>query len=160
VTVYAFEPFSSNFAWLRKNIEGSGLANVRIFQQAVAGSPGQQPLFIDPVNCMFHSLVRDYSKDGSKRPCETVECTTLDEIFAVHGIASCHLLKLDCEGAEVVILENTSPESLNKVRKVVGEYHGDETAAALGRLLEARGFHVEYSHAGIFRARNTVPLAA
>jgi FkbM family methyltransferase len=158
VKVYSFEPFASNFAWLRKNVEDSGLTNVRVFQQAVAGSPGQKPFFIDPENCMFHSLVCDQSFDGQKRTHEMVTCTTLDEIFKENRIKCCHLLKLDCEGAEFEILASSSPESLNRVRKVVGECHANYTAESLCRLLESHAFRVDYCQSSIFRATNTAPL--
>src|SRR5262249_1879335 len=125
VKVYSFEPFASNAAWLRKNVEDSGLSNVQVFQQAVAGSSGPRPFFIEPGNCMFHSLLCDLAIDGSKRRHEMVECTTLDEIFTTHRIECCQVLKLDCEGAELEILENSSPGTLKRVRKVVGEYHAD-----------------------------------
>jgi FkbM family methyltransferase len=158
VKVYSFEPVASNVAWLRKNVEDSGLSNVQVFQQAVAGSSGQRPLFIEPGNCMFHSLFCNQAIDGGKRGQEMVECTTLDEIFTAHRIKCCQVLKLDCEGAELEILESTSPETLKQVRKVVGEYHGSYKLDALRQFLESHSFHIDYCQSGIFRARNTSSL--
>lgn len=159
VKVYAFEPFASNVAWFRKNVEDSGLSNVQIFQQAVAGSSGPRPFFIEPENCMFHSLYCDRAVDGSVRRHEMIECTTLDEIFAAHRVECCQVLKLDCEGAELEILENSSPETLKRVGKIVGEYHGSYSRDALRQFLESHSFRVDFDRKYI-RARNTSSLAS
>jgi FkbM family methyltransferase len=160
VKVYSFEPFPSNVAQLRKNVEDSGLSNVQVFQQAVAGASGQRPLFVEPGNCMFHSLFCDSAMDGSKRRPEMVECTTLDEIFTAHRIECCQMLKLDCEGAELEILENCSPETLKRVRKIVGECHRNYKLDALRRFLESHSFHFDYRQPGIFRARSISSLTS
>jgi FkbM family methyltransferase len=159
VRVYSFEPVASNFAWLRKNVEESGLKNVQIFQQAVAGSAGQKPLFIEPTSGMFHSLFNDVAIDKSKRHPEMVECTTLDDIFKLHQIERCDLLKLDCEGAEYEILTNSSPETLNRVRKIAGEWHeGHYPVEALRQVLESGSFQIDNWRGSMFHARNTADL--
>ena len=109
---------------------------------------------------MFHSLISDRSKDGSKRLFEMVECNTLDEIFNANQIECCQLLKLDCEGAELEILENSSPETLKRVRKIVGEYHGSYKLDDLRQFLESHSFHIDYCQSHIFRARNTSSLGS
>lgn len=160
VKVFSFEPFASNVAWFRKNVEDSGLSNVKIFQEAVGGSSGQRPFFIEPGNCMFHSLVSDHSNDGSNRSFEMVKCITLDEIFKANQIECCQLLKLDCEGAELEILENSSPDTLKRVRKIVGEYHSSYKLDTLREFLESHSFHIDYCQSQIFRARNTSFVAS
>lgn len=54
-----------------------------------------------------------------RRPITTV---TLEEIIADYGIDRIDILKLDCEGSEFSILENTT--SLSRIEMIVGEYHG------------------------------------
>jgi FkbM family methyltransferase len=160
VKVYSFEPFASNVAWLRKNVEDSGLRNIEVFQQAVGGLSGQRPFFIEPGNDMFHSLHSDYALDGGKRQSEMIECTTLDEIFATNRIECCQLLKLDCEGTELEILANSSPETLKRVMKIVGEYHSHYTVDELRHVLESNSFHVDYCQSGLFRARKASSVAS
>ena len=46
---------------------------------------------------------------------------TLEDIMKSLGVDHIDLLKLDCEGSEFSILENTP--SLDKIRFIVGEYH-------------------------------------
>ena len=41
---------------------------------------------------------------------ETVQCVGLDDVFADNAIASCDLLKLDCEGAELEMRKSYVPK--------------------------------------------------
>jgi FkbM family methyltransferase len=144
VAVYAYEPFPENIAWLKKNVEESGLSNVHIFQQAVAGSPGTRFLQSDPEDWIMHSLGEEKNKgdDGLE-----VDCTTLDEIMSRERIKRCDLLKLDCEGSEYEILWNCAPDTLRRVRRIVAEFHEGEGRASTGRelrsFLERRSFRVD-----------------
>lgn len=55
------------------------------------------------------------------RPLATV---TLEALMSEHGLEQIDVLKLDCEGSEFSILENTT--SLERIGAIVGEYHGRE----------------------------------
>ena len=55
------------------------------------------------------------------RPLATV---TLETLMEQHGLSWIDVLKLDCEGSEFSILENTA--SLDRIGAIVGEYHGRE----------------------------------
>lgn len=52
---------------------------------------------------------------------ETVECVTLDDVFAAHGIKRCSWLKLDCESAEWSIAAKTGV--LARVDRISLELH-------------------------------------
>lgn len=49
---------------------------------------------------------------------------TLEQIIQQHGLDRIDVLKLDCEGSEFSILENST--SLDRVQRIIGEYHGQE----------------------------------
>jgi FkbM family methyltransferase len=51
-----------------------------------------------------------------------IKTLTLEQILNDYGIDRIDILKLDCEGSEFSILENTT--SLARVEMIVGEYHG------------------------------------
>ncbi|NQV24727.1 MAG: FkbM family methyltransferase [Rhodopirellula sp.] len=55
------------------------------------------------------------------RPIRTL---TLEDIMSEHGLDRIDVLKLDCEGSEFSILEQTP--SLDRIGIVIGEYHGRE----------------------------------
>jgi FkbM family methyltransferase len=49
---------------------------------------------------------------------------TLEDIVSRYGLQRIDILKLDCEGSEFSILQNTT--SLDRIGLIVGEYHGRE----------------------------------
>jgi FkbM family methyltransferase len=162
VTVYSYEPFPGNIEWLRRNIEQSGLSNVRVIEQAVAAESCQRTLHVNPDSWIVHSLVRE---EGSAAQDISVNCVSLDQVFENNRIESCDLLKLDCEGSEYEILMGCRPETLRRIKRVVGEYHEGShiggTGQELRRFLEANAFRIDHFgpldvDSGIFYATNTV----
>ncbi|MEP9349368.1 FkbM family methyltransferase [Xanthobacter sp. KR7-225] len=141
--VIAFEPDPVNFAVLARNAEGVPARAITPVERAIAGSAG---------TLVFHrgdaegvstsgSLVRS---TGEKI---TVEAVTLEEAFAAQGIATCDLMKMDCEGAEFDILYGASDAVLARIRQMVVEIHdqgrGTRTRAAVIAHLAAKGFQVK-----------------
>jgi hypothetical protein len=61
----------------------------------------------------------EYWLDGRALP-----TITLERLMAEHDLPRIDVLKLDCEGSEFSILENTT--SLDRIGAIVGEYHGRE----------------------------------
>lgn len=56
------------------------------------------------------------------------------------------LLKIDCEGAELDVLESLSPQQVDSLRRAALEYHdvdGDRRSDSTRRFLHDRGFEVE-----------------
>jgi FkbM family methyltransferase len=144
VRVYAYEPFPGNIEWLQRNMKESGLTNVNIRAQAMAGAQGERILHVHPEGWIFHSLVRE--GDGGEGQDISVKCLTLDEALDAEGIAHCDLLKLDCEGSEYEILQGCSPAALQRVRRIVGEYHDRGTLGtgeSLCRFLESHSFRID-----------------
>lgn len=164
VRVFAYEPFPGNAEWLRRNVAESGLANVTVRQQAVAGGRGARVLHVFPESWIVHSLVLEDERATEE---VTVDCVTLDDVLEENGIGLCDLLKLDCEGSEYEILQGCSPQALARVRRIVGEYHNGEygTGEGLRRFLESRSFRVDRlepldAGCGVICAANTAPGSA
>jgi FkbM family methyltransferase len=140
--VVAFEPDPVNFAALARNAAEAG-GSITAVETAIAGQAG---------TLVFHrgdatgvstsgSLVRS---TGEKI---TVTAVTLEEAFAAQGIATCDLMKMDCEGAEFDILYGASDALLARIRQMVVEIHdqgkGNRTRAAVIAHLMAKGFQVK-----------------
>lgn len=146
--VIAVEPEPGNFAALRANL--GDLANVELDRCAVADAPGELTLYRDAAGTQGgrFTLYRDLDP-GFLTDAVTVPVTTLDALFARHGVERCDLLKLDAEGAEYDVLHGASPESLARIRAIAGEYHDvrpDDPRTridAFRAFLEAEGFRVE-----------------
>lgn len=141
VKVFSYEPFAESVAWLQKNLAASGIRNVTVCPQAIAGEPGQRTLDVSSESWMSHSL----SRAGGKGL--TVECISLEGAFAANGLTHCDTLKLDCEGSEYEILESCSADFLASIKRIVGEYHVGPghrgSGESLRAVLEDRGFRVD-----------------
>lgn len=106
--VYAFEPIPENLATLRHNVVLNGLSNVTIVEQALSSSTGTAEMFVSPWSA-FHSLnVEGASKQANHGPEAgqiEVQTVTLDEFVEREGVRAPDLLKIDVEGAELIVLE-------------------------------------------------------
>lgn len=156
VLVYAYEPSPIVFDYLRRNVEASRLTGITLVQAAVAGVSGPR-LFVEGGNKMVGHL-GDQSSQG-----QLVTCQTLEDVFKTNDLTRCDLLKIDCEGAEYEIFETVRPETLVRVKRIVGEYHTTDTGniERLTGILEDRSWRIDQVNragpfTGTFCATNTV----
>ena len=134
LTVCAFEPNPRTFAFLQRNVRAAGLANIELAAIAI-GLRAQYEL-----------------RDLAAGPLTTLSGTSgaggvavpgarLDDAIAGGPIG---LLKIDCEGLELEVLQS-STGVMPTVERVVVEYHRHLLADADRRVaafLAARGFAV------------------
>jgi hypothetical protein len=78
-----------------------------------------------------HPLLRFERKKAAGNP--SVDAVTIADLVAAHSKLSAPdvILKMDIEGSEWDVLDNSSSESLSKLSQIICEFHG------LGRLYEA-----------------------
>ena len=158
--VLAFEPFPESFQLLRENLDLNQIDNVEIFSQAVSsqegtlqfGSPSSDPLSMQTAHGLLapagHAL--------------QVPAVSLASIINGPAGGRIDLLKLDCEGAEYDILLNSTPAVLEKIDRIVMEYHNGLTPFShddLVKHLTENGYQVEWwknfahDHIGYLRAQ-------
>ena len=118
--ILCFEPFPANFDALEETISLNGLDNVQAVREAVSGEPGTLDLYVHPTNIGGHSLYPHTAAEARERKVR-VECTTLADVLKRHDIPVCHLLKLDCEGAEHDILMALDLALAERIRSIVFE---------------------------------------
>jgi FkbM family methyltransferase len=120
-SVYAFEPIPENLVTLRHNIALNRLTNVVVVEQALSSSTGTAEMFVSPWSA-FHSLdVAGASKRENHGPDGgqvTVETVTLDEFVQRDGVSAPDLVKLDVEGAELLVVEGMR-ETLRTVQPLL-----------------------------------------
>ena len=129
--VYALEPSSSNFSFLVSNTSQS--KNVTPLNLACSGFDGRASLDIskDPVS--FSLLT-----NGISHQQEQVDVVRLETFFERYGIERCDYLKLDCEGCEFEIILNSDASLLNRISRIVMEYHDHLSAGFSHRDLVQR----------------------
>lgn len=142
VPIYSFEPHAGNYELLKKNLKYNRVKNVHTKNLAVSDQIGEIDLFISQED-LNHSTVRAIEPTDDV---QKVQSITLEKIMSRHDFKQVDLLKIDCEGAEFSIIENSTQEVFDKISNIFLEYHdwvpnGDHKR--LKRFLEAKGYKVE-----------------
>ena len=141
--VLAIEPHPDNAEVLRRNLRANGAAHALVAQCAVADAPGVLPLFLGRAGTT-HQLF-PLGKDTAAGDSIDVRVATLPQLLAEHGLARVDFLKLDCEGAEGLILPGLPEALIGSIRAIALEFHDDVSPLAhdaLEKLLAERGFKV------------------
>lgn len=119
--VYAFEPIPQNLATLRHNVALNGMENVTVVEQALSSATGTAEMFVSPWSA-FHSLnVEGATKQDNHGPRAgeiTVQTVTLDEFVQGEGVRPPDLVKIDVEGAELIVVEGMR-ETLRSVKPLL-----------------------------------------
>lgn len=68
------------------------------------------------------------NEDTSKSRVRAVPTISLPDLFAKYNIDRCHILKIDCEGAEWQCFKNVADDVLDRIEYIIGEIHPDTTA--------------------------------
>ena len=122
VKVYAFEPFPQNFELLRKNVQLNGLSNVKCFNVAIGGRDEKRILHLYPMH-NFHTF---YTRPDAA-PCGELPVEVWSMRRALGAIDErVDLLKLNIEGMEFEALFSCSPSDLERVERIVLEYHQED----------------------------------
>lgn len=158
--VFSFEPYPQSFMLMQENLQHNHIQNARAFDKAIGTASGELILDLtggEPLQ--FQSFQKQAENIVEKSL--SVRALSLADALAMLEIESCDLLKLDCEGAEYSILFDTPQPVLERIQRIVMEYHDNiiqYTHHDLTRFLNERGFRVEtfpnpvHSYLGYLRA--------
>jgi len=157
--VFAFEPYPQSLVLMQENLRLNSIQNAQAFDKAIGTVSGELMLDLtggEPLQ--FQSFL---NQTGTMEKILPVQALSLADALAMLEIESCDLLKLDCEGAEYSILFDTPQPVLERIQRIVMEYHDNivqYTHHDLTRFLNERGFQVEtfpnpvHSYLGYLRA--------
>lgn len=131
--VHCIEPQSRLQPILRENIRLNSAYSVTVHQVALSDKAGEVELFLRPsTNTGASSLFRHWRIGWTR---ERVRATTLDSFFQDNALRRARLLKVDCEGAEgLVIAGGRQVLGQQAVDFVALEYH--PTIIGVARCLE------------------------
>jgi FkbM family methyltransferase len=102
--IYAYEPHPINFKNLLNGIEINKFTNIYPFNLAVLSKSNEiVNIHLHENNTSASSIFRFYPTD----PYEQVKTISLNDIIKNNNIPYIDFLKIDCEGAEFDIIENT-----------------------------------------------------
>jgi len=147
-TLYAYEPCEDNYRLLVNNIHNNGLEDkIKTFRMALSNQSGTREFYIDPYHYAGSSfyLKESAEKKTFDRPyySEKVECITLKQIFDSNNIEHCYMLKMDCEEEEKnILLDKDSSNILDKIDKIIVEFHLLSYGKEIAEYLKNKGFSV------------------
>ena len=120
--VLSFEPFPNNVEINRKNNP-----NAEVFDMAVSNKSGEiiELLYTHTGNGGHTIVESEFNRDPGHFQHKNifVKTITLDDIITQNFIDHIDFLKIDTEGAEIMILEGLSDHNLDKIRAISLEYH-------------------------------------
>ena len=155
--VVTIEPEPENLRLLRHKIALNGCRNIEVCPVAVSDAVGTARLHLS--QGAFHTVAPS-TRVELERPTIPVPTLPLSDIFARHAVMHCHLLKVDCEGAEFQMLRGLGAVA-TRIDQIAMEYH---TAVAGTReellaVLAGHGFRVLHEdarfHSGHLFARRS-----
>lgn len=134
--IYAIEPEPNNYSLLKKNISANNFSAVKIIEQAVSNKSGD-------THIKSESGLMNYAsvdiKNGHK-----VKTTTLDKLIDKNSITEIDILKIDCEGSELKVLQGFSNRNICKnIFVETHEFIEKGITANVIELLESSGFKIE-----------------
>ena len=132
--IIGVEPFHKNFEVAEKNINANKLTDTIVLVKAGCGSKTGS-VKIDPgYNSSIESRLVDFNEG------EYVPVITLQDIIQKYSIPIGSVLKIDCEGCEYDIIENTPSDIISHFNHIQIEYHSGYRR--LKRKLESIGYDV------------------
>ena len=138
--VFSFEPLTENVELLKENVRRNGLEDrVTVFHAAVTGLEREIKLFVGlnqagNTRSETASIVDD-NRGGVAVEERIVEGVPAASLIEHCGLTKCDFLKMDCEGAEFVILENMASNVLTAFDRVAIEYHDGRYQEIVNRLV-------------------------
>lgn len=136
--IFALEPDPATFACLALNLERNRAAAVTAVPLAAGRTVGRAAFHRAAISTLGHLVLRDAADE--KTPQDIfVSVTTLAALVDHYALPAVQLLKLDVEGAEAEALEGARPV-LDRIERIVMEFHSAERLAACEQLLAENGF--------------------
>lgn len=136
--IYAIEPSPPHFKALEKNT--SAYSQIERFNFALSCAPGKRLLLLNDEGNIPESF------DGNSQEGVPVDCVTIDKFFDDNKIEHVDLLKIDIEGEEYPIFQDSSFGRIaSKIDYIIGESHINENYHPhfLPPILDEYGFKVE-----------------
>jgi len=141
--IACFEPEPSNFAQLQSLLRENNLQGVKVYKKAIGAETKTTTLFVHPKNIGGHSLTK---QEGDWTGIE-VELLSLEGALQELPGGVCHLMKLDCEGAEYEIIRGMDASLANRIRCIVFEGSGQlYDVKELHQHLKTLGYRLEPRH--------------
>jgi FkbM family methyltransferase len=132
----AVEPNPTSFQMLKRSLADVG-TNASAFQCACGAEEGELPLFSEPGYTVSSSLTNFAAATRT----DVVQIRRLDDLLDESDVADVDLLKIDVEGAELLVLAG-GLRTLKRTRRVVLETTEGDLGSRIREMLSSAGFEL------------------
>lgn len=146
--LHVFEPVPHNFQKLVANLKLNGLNNVTAYQKAMSQQRGTAQFSLPDNDAPVEGTLTAHNRTGGVMKTFDVELESIDELAATLDRKPT-VLKIDCEGAEAMVLRGANKTLDESVRVIFLELHAaplkeqGEDPEQLVQSLVDRGFAIE-----------------
>ena len=131
--IYAFEPVKQTFERLTKNVKLNNFKNIKLNNLAVSNEVGTVDIYVaNSKNTGTSSITKHMHFNGDK---QTVKSVTIDHFIKSNNIEAMDIVKIDVEGAEMMVIEGME-KSLRKFNPIVMIELIDERLKAAGSSIK------------------------
>jgi FkbM family methyltransferase len=123
--VYAFEPEGEAFQAIEKNVALNELTNVVPLKIAIADADGTADFYIRPGSELHSLFAVNPLSDDNEQYVVRVKTAAIDSLVRSGSIPLPTFLKIDVEGAELLVLEGMSVAGNTKIRHILLELHNE-----------------------------------
>jgi FkbM family methyltransferase len=108
--VHSFEPVLEYATVLEAAVRASGVKNIKVVRQAASDREGTAPIMINGSdNIGWNTIVPGFMQERNSARTAEVPLTTLTCYFEKIGVSDVRLIKIDVEGAELLVLRGLIP---------------------------------------------------
>jgi FkbM family methyltransferase len=141
--IVAVEPNPLAFELLEKNIKSNKMTDVILVNKAI-GPKTEKGSFevVEQVNAICGKNVNNIKRPWLKKEMIkkiVVDYISLEKLCSEYRLETINILKLDVEGMETEILKS-SKNLLDKIQRIVVEYHSEKSKKALKKYMKNEGF--------------------
>lgn len=162
--VFAFEPESSNYECLVRNVSLNNFKNIDIFKKAIGDKKRDVILYKGYSNKGMSSTAVATSSNTEK-----VEMISLEDAWILCGVDHIDTLKIDIEGGEYQLIENAPDYLFERIDRINMEFHrvpGKQLDDLIHKL-KKRGYELKikrkitgiFSGTGVIKARKYSNIA-
>lgn len=141
--VHVFEPLPANADRIRKLVELNPQKRIVLHACAVGDRDTHMDLMVMPETSMAKLEQSRFQPESTSDTRVRVAVKTIDGMVAAGEIAPPHLVKIDVEGAEVMVLEGARATLTRHHPRIFAEIHSPELLAQSTALLRGLGYAVE-----------------
>ena len=140
--VFAFEPLPSNVVQLRKMLALNPSLPITLIEAAVTEQPGELEFVVMPETSMGKLSTSSFQADNQSGQKIRVRAVSLDALLAAGEVSPPALMKVDVEGAELMLLRGAKNLLATHRPKLFMEIHSRELARDCRAFLEPLGYEI------------------